>query len=86
MKKIQHKTKSTVKKFNLFGVDFSVGIADQWQFSQLRAVSGGWLTFTQDVNFYRDKEEKNGIITHRFVIWKIKLEMKILVERNFVYA
>lgn len=86
MKKIQHKTKSTVKKFNLFGVNFSAGIADGWQLSRLKAVNGGWMTFTQDINFYKDKEEKSGIITYRLILWKIKLEMKMLVERNFVYA
>lgn len=82
MKRVVDVTMGKTRRFNLFGIDFSVAIGTFHEFYQEKSQT----VIGDVVNYEFDKYECNGFITYRLILLKIKLEMKMLVERNFVYA
>ena len=77
----------SVKKFNLFGVDFSIAYAKLWQSHRLVPVDKlVWVTGTKNIFYSFDSEEKYATITHRLILWRFKLEVKTIVQRHMVYA
>lgn len=82
MKRVVDVTMGKTRRFNLLGIDFSCAIGTFCEFYNESSVT----RIGDVVNYEFDKYECNGFITYRLILWKIKLEMKMLVERNFVFA
>lgn len=88
MIKIIPLTKERIKKLNIFGADVSIGFA-KYAFGRviLRAccTTGiGW--HSQPINFLFDSTEENEIITTRLILWRVKIEVKTVVQYDFKFA
>ena len=87
MIKIIPTTKEYLKKFNLFGVDISIGFAKYAVDKGLRNTTPNtYQRFVEDVNYLIDNNEEDGVITHRFILWRVKVEIKSVVKEDFIYA
>jgi hypothetical protein len=85
MIKIIPLTKERMKKFNIFGADVSIGFAKYAVFKGLKSLAPNtYQQITKEVNYLYDHEELDGIITHRLILWRFKLEVKSLV--TYCYA
>lgn len=88
MIKIIPTTKEQIKKFNLFGCDVSIGLAVYaFRTATSKAIytTGiGW--HSQPINYLIDYNEEDGIITHRFILWRVKIEVKTVVQYDFKFA
>jgi len=74
------------KKFNIFGVDFSVAYAKLWQTHKLVPVTKfSWVTYTKNIFYHRDSEQKHGTLTYRLILWRLKVEIKFLVAEDTFY-
>ena len=80
-------TKEHLKKFNLFGVDISLGFAKyaigitRWKFGQQQDIVS-----SKRVNYLFDHNTENGIITHRLILWMFKIEVKGVVECEYSFT
>jgi hypothetical protein len=88
MIKITPLTKERIKKFNVFGADVSIGFAKYvLEKATLRAcytIGVGW--HSQPINYLYDHEELDGIITHRFILWRVKIEVKTAIEYTYSFT
>lgn len=87
MIKIIPTTKEQIKKFNMFGADVSIGFAKYAIFKGLKSLAPNtWQQITQDINYLIDHNEEDGIITHRFILWRFKLEVKSVVHYDYSFT
>jgi hypothetical protein len=88
MTKIIPLTKERIKKFNVFGCDVSVSFAKYaFKKATLRAcytTGVGW--HSQPINYHHDHEELDGIITHRFILWRVKIDVKTVVQYDYSFT
>ena len=88
MIKIIPLTKERIKKFNIFGADVSIGFAKYaFEKAMLRkyyTTGVGW--HSQPINFFFDSTEENEIITTRLILWRLKIEVKTVVQYDFKFA
>jgi hypothetical protein len=88
MLKIIPLTKERIKKVNILGADVSIGFAKYaFEKAMLRAcytTGVGW--HSQPITYLYDHEELDGIITHRLILWRVKIEVKTVVEYDYSFA
>lgn len=85
MSEIIPTTKERIKKFSVLGCDVSIGFAKYVKRVSLPDTEINRILLV-DVNYLIDHTEENGIITHRFILWRFKLEVKSMVEYDFKFA
>lgn len=83
MIKIIPTTKERIKKFSLFGCDVSIGFAKYVIGYQNTYV---YREYLETVNYLIDHNEEDGILTHRFILWKFKIEVKSVVHYDYSFA
>lgn len=87
MYKIIPLTKEYVKKFNLSGIDMSLGFAKytigvpRWKFSNQDDIISG-----ERVNYLFDHHVEYGVITRRLILWMLKVEVKSVVKSDYKFA
>jgi hypothetical protein len=87
MIKIIPLTKERIKKFNLLGCDMSIGFAKYAsEYQNVYDGSRMYEEYIEPVNYLYDNEEIDGIITHRVILWRVKIEVKTVVEYDFKLA
>jgi hypothetical protein len=88
MIKIIPLTKERVRKFNILGCGVSLGFAKYaFEKAMLRAyytTGVGW--HSQPINYLYDREELGGIITHRLILWRVKIEVKTVVQYDYSFT
>jgi hypothetical protein len=87
MLKIIPITKERIKKFNILGADVSLGFAAYVTTGDTpysNAVGSDY--YFRDINYLYDHEELDGIITHRLILWRVKIEVKSAVHYDYSFA
>jgi hypothetical protein len=88
MTKIIPTTKERIKKFNILGVDISIGYA--WYAAVLTVLHSKHNTpqgvTIKRVNYLKDSVEEYGIITHRLILWRFKIEVKTVVQYEYSFT
>jgi hypothetical protein len=80
-------TKERMKKFNVFGAAVSVGFAKYAMDKGLKQLEPfTWQLTYKRVNYLYDHEELDGVITHRLILWRVKIEVKSMVKYDFKFA
>jgi hypothetical protein len=81
-------TKERIKKFNILGADVSIGFAKYaFRTATYKAnyTTGiGW--HSPIINYLFDNYEEDGIITHRLILWRVKIEVKSMVHYDCSFA
>jgi hypothetical protein len=79
-------TKERIKKFNILGCDVSIGFA-KYAFEYKYFYNGSRIyeEYLEPVNYLYDHNEEDGIITHRLILWRFKLEVKSLVTCCYAF-
>lgn len=80
-------TKERIKKFNLLGCDVSIGFAKYGCLIKgLKFLSfNTYQQIIEDINCLLDHTEEDGLITHRLILWRFKLEVKSVVEYCYAF-
>jgi hypothetical protein len=88
MTKIIPTTKERIKKFNILGAEVSIGYA--WYAVALMELHDKHNTpqgtIIKRVNYLKDSVEEYGIITHRLILWRFKIEVKTAVEYSYSFT
>ena len=75
------------KKFNIFGIDFSIAYAKLWQSHRLvPAERLGWVTFTKDIFYHKDSAKMYDTITYRLILWRLKFEVKTITRSSYAFS
>ena len=81
-------TKERIKKLNILGADVSIGFA---KYAFRKAITKatyttevGWHSTT--INYFYDCTEMDAILTYRLILWRLKLEVKTVVEYQYNFA
>jgi hypothetical protein len=87
MIKIIPLTKEHIKKFNILGCDVSIGFAAYATTGETPySNAAGSDYYFRDINYLYDHNEEDGIITHRLILWRFKIEVKSVVQYNYSFA
>jgi hypothetical protein len=80
-------TKERIKKFNILGADISIGFA-KYTFEYENVYDGGKIrvVYIEPVNYLYDHNEEGGIITHRLILWRVKIEVKSMVHYDYSFT
>ena len=77
MVKIKGYPTPRVRLFSFFGINISVAWAKCWY---IFLGSGEYSHLCNPVCFFRDTTQEAGVLTDRFILWKVKVEIKFLVS------
>jgi hypothetical protein len=87
MIKIVPLTRERIKKLNVFGADVSIGFALYGQEMEIgSSKKDSWKVVYRHLSYLYDHEELDGIITHRFILWRVKIEVKTAVEYDYSFT
>lgn len=86
MIKIIPTTKERIKKFNLFGCDVSIGFAKYAEVTHTIKAKNIEADIIKEINYLIDHNEEDGIITHRFILWRVKIEVKSVVHYDYSFT
>jgi hypothetical protein len=80
-------TKERIKKFNILGCDVSIGFA-KYAFEYKYVYNGSRMyeEYLEPASYLYDHTEEDGIITHRLILWRFKIEVKSVVQYNYSFA
>jgi hypothetical protein len=85
MIKIIPLTKERIKKFNIFGCDVSIGFAKYGEVLRTNKIFPNFY-HTKNIYYLCDHEELDGVITHRLILWRVKINVKTVVKYDFKFA
>lgn len=86
MIKIIPTTRELIRKFNLFGCDVSIGFAKYVEVTHTIKTKNIEADIIKDINYLIDHNEEDGIITHRFILWRFKIEVKSVVHYDYSFT